>query len=174
MPAPGNLDSLDRTTTLDRLERESFDCAVIGGGITGAGIAREATQRGLSVALLEARDFASGTSSRSSKLIHGGLRYLAMGDVALVRSTALERKVIHRLAPHLAEPRWMVVPTRSRAGLMKLRAAVTTYEKLGAVADADLHRNWSGEELAENEPLLQPERFAHACAYREAAHHRRL
>jgi len=167
MPAPGSLDTLDRTVTLDRLERESFDCAVIGGGITGAGIAREASQRGLSVALLEARDFASGTSSRSSKLIHGGLRYLAMGDVALVRRTALERKVIHRLAPHLAEPRWMVVPTRSRAGLMKLRAAVTTYEKLGAVADADLHRNWSGEELAENEPLLRSERFAHACAYRE-------
>ncbi|MDJ0790098.1 MAG: FAD-dependent oxidoreductase, partial [Myxococcota bacterium] len=76
----------DRDSTLDRAERETFDLAVIGGGITGAGIAREAALRGLSVALLEARDFASGTSSRSSKLIHGGLRYLAMGDVALVRS----------------------------------------------------------------------------------------
>ena len=106
---------------------------MIGGGITGVGIAREATLRGLSVALLEAEDFASGTSSRSSKLIHGGLRYLAMGDIALVRETALERKEIHRLAPHLAEPRWVVVPTRTRTGLMKMRAGITTYEKLGAV-----------------------------------------
>ena len=75
---------------------------MIGGGITGAGIAREAALRGLRVALVEARDFAAGTSSRSSKLIHGGLRYLALGDVALVRTTALERKQVHRIAPHLA------------------------------------------------------------------------
>ncbi len=161
------LDARRREEVLDRLERESFDCAVIGGGITGAGIAREAALRGLSVALLEAEDFASGTSSRSSKLIHGGLRYLAMGDVALVRETALERKVIHRLAPHLAEPRWMVVPARSRAGLLKLRAGITTYEKLGAVADADLHRNWGTEELEEHEPLIDRERFRFACVYRE-------
>ena len=106
MPATSAISAADRSSTLDRLERERFDCAVIGGGITGVGIAREATLRGLSVALLEAEDFASGTSSRSSKLIHGGLRYLAMGDISLVRETALERKEIHRLAPHLAEPRW--------------------------------------------------------------------
>jgi len=158
---------VNRSSILDRLERERFDCAVIGGGITGVGIAREAALRGLSVALLEAEDFASGTSSRSSKLIHGGLRYLAMGDVALVRETALERKVIHRLAPHLAEPRWVVVPTRSRTGLMKMRAGITTYEKLGAVADADLHRNWSRDDLETEEPILNRSRFAHACVYRE-------
>jgi glycerol-3-phosphate dehydrogenase len=165
-PTPG-LSSADRSSTLDRLERECFDCAVIGGGITGVGIAREAALRGLSVALLEAEDYSSGTSSRSSKLIHGGLRYLAMGDVALVRETALERKKIHRLAPHLAQPRWVVVPTRSRAGLMKMRAAITTYEKLGAVEGADLHRNWSRAELESEEPILDRSRFAHACVYRE-------
>ena len=153
MTAPA-LRSDARTAILDRLEAETFDLAVIGGGITGAGLAREAALRGLSVALLEAEDFASGTSSRSSKLIHGGLRYLAMGDVALVRSTALERKQIHRLAPHLAEPRWMVVPTRSRTGLLKLRAGITTYEKLGAVEAKDLHRNWGDEELASEEPAI--------------------
>jgi glycerol-3-phosphate dehydrogenase len=161
------MSSADRSSTLDRLERERFDCAVIGGGITGVGIAREATLRGLSVALLEAEDFASGTSSRSSKLIHGGLRYLAMGDIALVRETALERKEIHRLAPHLAERRWMVVPTRSLAGLVKVRAGITTYEKLGAVEGADLHRNWSRRDLETEEPLLDRSRFAHACVYRE-------
>jgi glycerol-3-phosphate dehydrogenase len=167
MPPTPSISSAERASTLDRLERESFDCAVIGGGITGVGIAREATLRGLSVALLEAADFASGTSSRSSKLIHGGLRYLAMGDIALVRETALERKEIHRLAPHLAEPRWVVVPTRSRAGLLKMRAGITTYEKLGAVEDADLHRNWSRDELEAEEPILDRSRFAHACVYRE-------
>jgi glycerol-3-phosphate dehydrogenase len=167
MPAASSISSANRSSTLDRLERERFDCAVIGGGITGVGIAREATQRGLSVALLEAEDFSSGTSSRSSKLIHGGLRYLAMGDIALVRETALERKQIHRLAPHLAEPRWVVVPTRSRTGLMKIRAGITTYEKLGAVEGADLHRNWSRRELETEEPILDRSRFAHACVYRE-------
>jgi glycerol-3-phosphate dehydrogenase len=166
MAAPA-LDTLSREATLDRLERETFDCAVIGGGITGAGIAREAARRGLSVALLEAEDFASGTSSRSSKLIHGGLRYLAMGDVALVRSTALERKVIHRLAPHLADPRWLLVPARSWAGLLKLRAAIGTYEKLGAVEAEDRHRSWSRDDLAEHEPLLDRERYGFACVYRE-------
>jgi len=156
-----------REQTLDRLDRERFDCVVIGGGISGAGIAREASQRGLSVALLEAEDYASGTSSRSSKLIHGGLRYLAMGDVGLVRTTALERKAIFRLAPHLAERRWMVVPTRSWAGLLKMRTGITTYEKLGAVEGDDLHRNWSVDEIHEHEPAIDTGVFKHACVYRE-------
>lgn len=156
-----------RERLLDALEQERFDCVVIGGGITGAGIARAAARRGLSVALLEAGDFAAGTSSRSSKLIHGGLRYLAMGDVALVRETALERKEVHRLAPHLAEPRWMLVPARSWASLLKFRAGLGTYEALGAVAEADRHQNWNAEELARSEPLLRRERTPWACVYRE-------
>ncbi|MFN8640911.1 MAG: FAD-dependent oxidoreductase [Candidatus Binatia bacterium] len=81
-----------------------YDLVVIGGGITGAGVARDAALRGLSVALVERRDFASGTSSRSSKLVHGGLRYLQQGDVGLVREAATERYVVRRLAPHLARP----------------------------------------------------------------------
>jgi glycerol-3-phosphate dehydrogenase len=161
------LPTADRAPTLDALEAERFDCVVVGGGITGAGIAREAALRGLSVALVEAEDFAAGTSSRSSKLIHGGLRYLALGDIGLVRETALERKAIFRLAPHLAEPRWMLVPARSRAGLLKLRAALATYEKLGSVADADRHRFWSGAELEREEPALRRDRYPHACIYRE-------
>ncbi len=157
----------DRARLLDRLEGERFDCAIVGGGITGAGIAREATLRGLRVALLEADDFAAGTSSRSSKLIHGGLRYLAMGDVATVRATALERKAVHRLAPHLAEPCWMLVPARSRAGVLKLRAALTAYEKLGAVEAADRHTTWDSDDLARQEPVLDRERYRYACVYRE-------
>jgi glycerol-3-phosphate dehydrogenase len=161
------IDARERERTMDRLEAERFDVVVIGGGIGGAGIAREAARRGLSVALLEAEDFAAGTSSRSSKLIHGGLRYLAMGDIALVRTTALERKEVHRIAPHLAEPRWMVVPARSRASLLKFQVGIGTYEKLGAVADADRHQSWGREELAREEPLLDRERYGYACAYRE-------
>src|SRR5262249_61427838 len=111
------LGARDRTRLLDRLERESFDCVVIGGGISGAGVARAASQRGWRVALLEARDYSAGTSSRSTKLIHGGLRYLAMGDVALVRRTALERKQIFRMAPHLCERRALIVPARPHASL---------------------------------------------------------
>lgn len=163
----GPLATADRPRILDALDAECFDCVVIGGGITGAGIAREAARRGLRVALLEAHDFAAGTSSRSSKLIHGGLRYLAMGDVALVRETALERKHVHRLAPHLAEPQWMLVPARSWAALLKFRAGLGTYEKLGAVADADRHRNWDAEEIARSEPRLRRDRYPYACVYRE-------
>jgi len=159
--------STDRGETLDRLEREGFDCVVIGGGISGAGVARAASQRGLRVALLEAEDFASGTSSRSTKLIHGGLRYLAMGDVALVRRTALERKEIFRMAPHLCERRWMIVPARSYASLLTIRAGVVAYEKLGAVEGEDLHRNWSADDLAREEPAIDADRYKHACVYRE-------
>ncbi len=166
MPTPA-LSTLDRSSALDALEREVFDCAVIGGGITGAGIAHEAVRRGLRVALLEAHDYASGTSSRSSKLIHGGLRYLAQGEVALVRETALERKAIHRIAPHLAERRWMCVPARSYAGVMKFRVGIGTYEKLGAVEREDVHRNWSNDELGAEEPLLDRSHYPYACAYRE-------
>ncbi len=161
------ISTLDRERTLKALESEHFDLVIIGGGITGAGLARKATLNGLSVALLESEDFASGTSSRSSKLIHGGLRYLAMGEVGLVRETALERKVIHRLAPHLAERRWMVLPLRSRGALLKYRAAVTLYEKLGAVDREDLHHNWSRPDLEREEPLLDRSRYPYACAFRE-------
>ncbi len=161
------ISTLDRERTFQALESERFDLVVIGGGITGAGLACKAALSGLSVALLEADDFASGTSGRSSKLSHGGLRYLALGDVGLVRETALERKVIYRLAPHLAERRWMVLPVHSRAALLKFRAIITTYEKLGAVEREDTHQNWSPRDLEREEPLIDRSRFSYACAYRE-------
>jgi len=161
------LTTTGRKARLGELEGRVFDLVVVGGGITGAGIARQASQCGLSVALLEAEDFAAGTSSRSSKLIHGGLRYLAMGDVGLVRETALERKAVHKLAAHLAEPAWMVVPARSRGTLLKFRAGIATYEKLGAVAPEDRHHNWNREDLAGAEPWLDRTAFPWACAYRE-------
>lgn len=144
-----------------------FDVVVVGGGITGAGVARHAAACGLRTLLLEAEDFASGTSSRSTKLIHGGLRYLAMGDFALVREGVLERKSLLAMAPHLTEPRWMLVPARHRLEYFKLRLGIGLYEWLGAVAGAERHRNWRREDLAAGEPLLDRERLPWACVYRE-------
>jgi glycerol-3-phosphate dehydrogenase len=101
---------LTRDRAVDTLAVERFDIAVIGGGITGAGVALDAASRGYSVALVEQADFASGTSSRSSKLVHGGLRYLLKFDLGLVREALLERQLMVRLAPHLVRPLRFVVP----------------------------------------------------------------
>ncbi len=99
-----------RAQALAALASEPFDVVVIGGGITGAGVALDAASRGYSVALVEQADFASGTSSRSSKLVHGGLRYLQNFDLGLVREALLERQLMVKLAPHLVRPLPLVVP----------------------------------------------------------------
>jgi glycerol-3-phosphate dehydrogenase len=101
---------IGRDQALAALQSEDFDVVVVGGGITGAGVALDAASRGYSVALLERADFASGTSSRSSKLVHGGLRYLQNFDLGLVREALLERQLMVALAPHLVRPLPLVVP----------------------------------------------------------------
>ena len=106
---------LPREAALAALEHETFDVVVIGGGITGAGVALDAASRGYSVALCERADYASGTSSRSSKLVHGGLRYLQNFDLGLVREALLERQLLVNLAPHLVRPLKLVVPAFERA-----------------------------------------------------------
>ncbi|MFV3126558.1 glycerol-3-phosphate dehydrogenase/oxidase [Niveispirillum sp. KHB5.9] len=162
-----SLNAGERAASFARLEAETFDLAIIGGGITGAGIARDAALRGLSVALVEAADYASGTSSRSSKMIHGGLRYLAQGDVALVRESASERQVLRRIAPHLARLTPFVIPTTSLATQAKLRAALWSFEKLGGVPAAEQHEVWGLDELARREPHLRRDRLNGAVAYPE-------
>jgi glycerol-3-phosphate dehydrogenase len=141
-----------RAAAIERMSRESFDLAVIGGGITGAGIALDAASRGLSVALIEKRDFASGTSSRSSKLIHGGLRYLEHFEFALVREALLERATLNRLAPHLSEPLEFLVPlydlaARSPLGnnRLKLKLGLWLYDLLAGRQNIGRHR-WAGKE----------------------------
>lgn len=161
------LDTSQREALLNEAQTSSYDVIIIGGGITGAGILREAALRGLSAILIEAEDFASGTSSKSTKLIHGGLRYLAMGHVHVVREAARERKRVHRLAPHLAEPRWLMLPAANRFELAKYVIGVTAYEKLGQVEQPDKHFNLKGAELEHFEPLLNRQRYPHACVYRE-------
>ena len=161
------LDARQRGKTLRELQDRTFDLAIVGGGITGAGILREASLRGLSVALLEAEDFASGTSSKSTKLIHGGIRYLAMGHIHVVRESSRERKRVNELAPHLAEPQWLMLPARNLIEFYKYRIGVNVYEWLGQVGASDLHFNLSGEALRAREPLLHSGRYSRACIYRE-------
>src|SRR5262245_50579904 len=108
----------DRSAMLDRLAAEPFDVVVIGGGITGAGVALDAVTRGLRTALVERDDFASGTSSKSSKLIHGGLRYLQQGEIRLVYDALHERQRLRRNAPHLVRLLPFLVPVLTKDGVM--------------------------------------------------------
>jgi glycerol-3-phosphate dehydrogenase len=161
------IDARRRADTFESLERRHFDLIVIGGGVTGAGVARDAAMRGLSVVLLEARDFASGTSSRSSKMIHGGLRYLLQGHVPLVRESASERQILRRIAPHLAKPELFLLPVHSAAHTAKLRVALWTYEKLGNVPRAERHAVLSAAELAQREPIVKRDGLTGAITYTE-------
>jgi glycerol-3-phosphate dehydrogenase len=156
-----------RTHALTTLTEDRFDLLVVGGGITGAGVARDAALRGLRVALVEATDFAAGTSSRSSKLIHGGVRYLAQGDVALVREAASERATLRRIAPHLATSLTMVMPTHGRGTHMKLGAGLWAFEKLASIPAHERHAMWSREEALANEPALAGEQLYGAAAFTE-------
>jgi glycerol-3-phosphate dehydrogenase len=161
------LDLRDRDRLFAAIDGARFDVAVIGGGITGAGVARDAAMRGLSVALIEAEDFAAGTSSRSSKMIHGGLRYLPMGDIALVREAASERKAVQAIAPHLARETPFVIPARTTATIAKLRAGLWTFEKLGGVPKSRKHEVWSQTELKDREPAIAADGLAGAVVYPE-------
>ncbi|MDP6978822.1 MAG: glycerol-3-phosphate dehydrogenase/oxidase [Myxococcota bacterium] len=154
---PGDLDFRDRAQAFRAAEEAPFDLIVVGAGITGAGVARAAAARGLRVALVEANDLAAGTSSRSSKMIHGGVRYLAQGDLSLVREAANERQVLRRIAPHLARITRFVLPTRSNRGMAKFRAAMWTFEKIGHVPREERHEVWDAAELARHEPLAATE-----------------
>ena len=131
--ADGRLDAAARRQALEAACAGELDLLVIGGGITGAGAALDAATRGLRVALVEARDFAAGTSSASSKLIHGGLRYLEMGDIGLVREALRERELLlTRLAPHLVAPVPFLWPLRGRGWERAyLGAGLALYDTIG-------------------------------------------
>jgi glycerol-3-phosphate dehydrogenase len=138
-----------REANLTRMAEDPFDVLVIGGGITGAGIALDAAARGLSVALVEKDDFAAGTSGRSSRLVHGGLRYLQHGEFGLVRESLRERGILFRLAPHLVRP----VPMYMLAGDLRsratYRAGLTGYELLAAGRNVGYHQAVSAGRVAE-------------------------
>ena len=146
-----------RTAKIERLDNEAFDLVVIGGGITGAGVALDAASRGLNVALIERNDFASGTSSKSTKLIHGGLRYLKNLEIGLVREVGQERAVVHKLAPHLVRPEKMLLPLVEGGSLGKLSTsmALWVYDFLADVEGEDKRVMLDKEETLRTEPLLR-------------------
>jgi glycerol-3-phosphate dehydrogenase len=156
-----------REAVIVALPGAELDLLVVGGGITGAGVARDAALRGLRVALVERVDWAAGTSSRSSKLIHGGVRYLEMGDVGLVREAANERFVLRRIAPHLCRPLRIVMPTYARTTHAKLGLGLWTFERLATVPDDEHHEMWDRAEAVRAEPLLDAERLHGAAVFTE-------
>ncbi len=145
-----------REKILERLGSEEFDVVVIGGGINGAGIARDASLRGLSVALIEKGDFAEGTSSRSSKLVHGGLRYLKNREFLLVREATTERKTLLKIAGHNVRRIPFLVPifTWSKEGKLKLRLGLTLYDILAFPKNIGWHKMLNKKKIIEKEPIL--------------------
>src|SRR2546426_6440268 len=131
-----------KSERLSTVEAAGFDVIVIGGGMAGAGVARDLALRGVSVALFEKGDYASGTTSRSSKLIHGGLRYLELFDLGLVRESLAERETLRRLAPHLVRPLPFLVPVYgdSARGLIKVRIGLLLYDHLAPGRERERYR----------------------------------
>ncbi len=159
----------NRDAFLKRAQLETFDLLVIGGGITGAGIALDAATRGLSVCLIEKNDFASGTSSKSTKLIHGGLRYLKQFEFGLVKEVGKERSVLHHLAPHLVVPEKMVLPLIQGGSLGKTMTSIGLYiyDFLADVEGEDKRRMLDRNEMLEIEPLLPEEKLLGGSIYAE-------
>ncbi len=144
-----------RREAFEALGNRRLDLLVIGGGITGCGIARDAALRGWSVGLVEKHDFAFGTSSRSSKIIHGGVRYLEYGHFLLVRESAQERAVLRTIAPHLVHALPFLYPVFAGESLMKIRAGLTVFDFLAAVDGEEKHDNLGPEEIRELLPGLR-------------------
>jgi glycerol-3-phosphate dehydrogenase len=159
-----------RATTLEALGAERFDVLVIGGGITGAGVARDAAMRGLRVALVERDDFASGTSSRSSRLIHGGVRYLEHGHLHLVFEACRERATLLRIAPHLVRPLAFTWPVYAgaRVPFWKLEAGLTLYDTLSLFRTVALHRPLGASGVRAAEPQLSASGLRGGARYWDA------
>ncbi|ETA75152.1 type 1 glycerol-3-phosphate oxidase [Ligilactobacillus equi] len=159
-----------RPSTLENLKNEEYDLLVIGGGITGAGVALQATASGLKTALLEMQDFAEGTSSRSTKLVHGGIRYLKTFDVGVVADTVTERAVVQGIAPHIPRPFPMLLPIyddpSSTFDMFSVKIAMDLYDRLAGVTGTQ-YANYtiSAQEALQREPNLKSEKLLGAGVY---------
>jgi glycerol-3-phosphate dehydrogenase len=164
-----------RAAMLRRLADEEFDVLVVGGGITGCGVALDAASRGLRTALVERDDFASGTSSKSSKLVHGGLRYLQQGDVRLVYQALRERQRLLRNAPHLVEILPFLIPVLTKDGPVSkkiakaLRSALWMYDVTGGARIGKLHRRLDADAALEACPTLPADRLSSGFVYYDAS-----
>lgn len=163
-----------RSDALRRLESTDFDIVVIGGGITGVGCALDAASRGLRVALIEREDFASGTSSKSSKLVHGGIRYLQQGDVRLVYEALAERQILRRNAPHLVKVLPFLIPIFSSKGVVNRKlaramgSAMWMYDLTGGLRIGKMHKRVSKKQALEWFPTLPADKLMPSYLYYDA------
>ena len=166
---PRRFSTTDRADSIDNIKNDHYDVIIIGGGITGAGIALDAALRGLKVILIEKNDFASGTSSKSTKLIHGGLRYLKQFEIGLVRETGLERAVAHDNACHLVHPENMLLPIVEGGTFSQFTAgiAIRVYDILADVDKNHRRKKLSLEEVREAAPLLRQDILKSGIMYAE-------
>lgn len=160
---------LNRKKQIKRLKNTIFDLIIIGGGITGAGIALDASSRGLNVCLIEKNDFASGTSNKSTKLIHGGLRYLKQLEIGLVKESGTERAIVHKLAPHLVVPEKMLLPLIEGGtyGKMMTSIGLRVYDYLANVEDDDKRVMLEKQATLDKEPLLSEDEILGSGYYAE-------
>ncbi len=169
-----SLPPFDRPTALARLGDEHFDVLVVGGGITGVGVALDAATRGLRTAVVERYDFASGTSSKSSKLVHGGLRYLQQKEYRLVYEGLAERQRLRKTAPHLVRVLPFLIPIFSRDGLINpkvaraLGSAMWMYDLTGGIRIGKLHERLNKAEALAHMPTMPADRLASAYLYYDA------
>jgi len=161
---------VERDKWISKFERETYDLIIIGGGITGAGVARDAASRGMKVALIEARDFAFGTSSRSSKLIHGGIRYLENLEFRLVFEALSERRLLFENAPHLVHPLRFVLPLYrgGRVGMFKMGLGMWLYDALSLFEAPEPHERLSASETMLRLPLLKESDLLGSYVYSDA------
>ena len=171
---PERPERFDRTEALHRLRDEQFDVLVVGGGITGAGVALDAAARGLSTALVDKGDFGSGTSSASSKLVHGGLRYLQQYEVGLVFESLSERQTLLRNAPHLVQPLVFVIPLFGKGGVVDKTIARTyslglwMYDLFGGFRIGHRHQRVTASEVQGHLPTLRLDRLVAGFLYYDA------
>ena len=150
---------MDRNRVLSGIEGDEYDVIIIGGGITGTGIALDCTTRGLKTLLVEMQDFAAGTSSRSTKLIHGGLRYLKQFEVKMVADVGKERAIVYENAPHVTHPEWMLLPIYKKGTFGKYSTSIglQVYDFLAGVKRREKRKMLSRDETLKKEPLLKKE-----------------
>jgi glycerol-3-phosphate dehydrogenase len=169
MGSAKSFSALERSIYLEQMSSVELDLLIIGGGITGAGIALDATVRGMKVGLIEMQDFAAGTSSRSTKLIHGGLRYLKQLEFKLVAEVGKERAIVYENAPHVTTPEWMLLPIIEGGtyGKWATSLGLKLYDFLAGVNKSEHRKMLNREQTLEKEPLLRKDKLKGGGLYVE-------
>lgn len=146
-----------RMQLIEKMSKSTYDVLVIGGGITGCGIALDATTRGMKTALIEMQDFAAGTSSRSTKLVHGGLRYLKQFEVKMVAEVGKERAIVYENGPHVTTPEWMLLPIHRGGtfGRWSTSIGLWVYDHLARIKKEERRTMLSADETLQKEPLIK-------------------